>query len=150
MTSQRRNFGCWNNFITLKFDRCLGSNAAKAPVKFHNDWAMPYPYLKASRFQELPCGKMSYRLVNGGPGFFFFFPLGWKAVIDTIHHMQYMQRIILAVYTNWLCFVVFWFSLLQVEFTLTYWGRGKMADFSQTIFPKHIFFDEDVKDLIQI
>ena len=51
--SRRREIGCYNDRIALKFDRHLGITAAEEPVKFQGDWKGPNSNLAASRFHEI-------------------------------------------------------------------------------------------------
>ena len=62
MKSRSCEIGCCNGRIALKFDRHLGSAAAK----FQSHCKSLNPNLAASRLHET-CGKTSYRLVNRGP-----------------------------------------------------------------------------------
>ena len=54
------------NHIALKFDN-LSSAAAEVPVKFQSDWKSLNPKLMLRYFMK-SCDKMSYCLVNKGPG----------------------------------------------------------------------------------
>ena len=47
--SQRREIGCSNDHIALKFDKHLGSTAAEMLIKFQSDWESLNLNLMASR-----------------------------------------------------------------------------------------------------
>ena len=51
--SQNREIGCYNDTITLKLDRLLGSIVAEVPVKFQSDWKSLNPNFGASRLHEI-------------------------------------------------------------------------------------------------
>ena len=53
MKSQSREIGILNYCITLKFDRHIGSNAAKVLFKFQNDPTTLIINLVASRLHEI-------------------------------------------------------------------------------------------------
>ena len=51
--SRRREFGCYNDRIALKFDRRFGSSAAEGPVKFRSDLKTLNPNVAASRLHKI-------------------------------------------------------------------------------------------------
>ena len=51
--SRRREIGCYNDRIALKFDRHLGSTAAEVPVKFQSNWKSLNMNLAAPRLNEI-------------------------------------------------------------------------------------------------
>ena len=53
VNSRSREIGCYYDRIALKFDRHLGSAAAKVPTKFKSDWKTSNPNLAASRLREI-------------------------------------------------------------------------------------------------
>ena len=40
MKNESHSIGCFDYCSALKYDRCLGSSAAEAPVKFQSDWTI--------------------------------------------------------------------------------------------------------------
>ena len=64
--SRIREIVCYNDRIVLKFDRHLGSAAAKVPVIFQSDWKYLNINLGLRCFTR-SWGKTSVRLVNRGP-----------------------------------------------------------------------------------
>ena len=52
-TSYHLEIGCYNDRITLKFERHLRSHAGDVPVKFQNELKSLNPTLAASRLYEI-------------------------------------------------------------------------------------------------
>ena len=53
MKSWSHKIGCYNDPITLKFDRHLSSNAAGEPVKFQSDWKCLKPNITTLSLHEI-------------------------------------------------------------------------------------------------
>ena len=53
VNSRSLEIGCYNDRIALKFNRHLGSAAAKVPVKFQRAWQSLNPYVTAWRLHEI-------------------------------------------------------------------------------------------------
>ena len=67
MKSRSREIGCYNDRVTLIFDRHPDSAAAKGPDKFRGEWKSWNPNLAALRLHTRSCGKKTTRLMNRGP-----------------------------------------------------------------------------------
>ena len=68
MKSRSREIGCYNDPVALKYDRHLGGASVDIPVKFQGDRKI-WNWITRLRDFTRSCSKMSYHLVNRGPGY---------------------------------------------------------------------------------